>query len=40
MLGAGGSVIEAIKPLEFNGNRMRMGIFADIEGYMLEVLER
>jgi predicted enzyme related to lactoylglutathione lyase len=36
----GGSVVEAIKPLEFNGNRMRMGIFADIEGYMLEVLER
>ncbi len=40
VLGAGGSVVEAIKPLEFNGNRMRMGIFADIEGYMLEVLER
>ena len=40
VLGAGGSVVEAIKPLEFNGNRMRMGIFADIEGFMLEVLER
>ncbi len=40
VLGAGGSVVEAIKPLEFNGNRMRMGVFADIEGYMLEVLER
>lgn len=40
VLSAGGFVLEAIKPLEFNGNRMRMGIFADIEGYVLEVLER
>ncbi len=40
VLGAGGSVVEAIKALEFGGNRMRMGIFADIEGYVLEVLER
>lgn len=40
VLAAGGSVVEAIKVLEFGGNRMRMGIFADIEGYLLEVLER
>lgn len=40
VLAASGSVVEPIKPLEFGGNRMRMGIFADIEGYLLEVLER
>ena len=31
VLSAGGSVVDAIKALEFGGNRMRMGIFADIE---------
>ncbi len=40
VLGAGGSVIEPIKPLEYGDTRMRMAIFADVEGYMLEVLER
>ena len=40
VLAAGGSVVEPIKPLEYGANRMRMAIFADIEGYMLEVLER
>ena len=40
VLAAGGSVVEAIKALEFGGNRMRIGIFADIEGYLLEVLAR
>lgn len=40
VLGAGGSVIEPIKPLEYGDTRMRMAISADVEGYMLEVLER
>ena len=40
VLSAGGSVVEAIKALKYGGNHMRMGIFADIEGYLLEVLER
>ena len=40
VLSAGSSVVEAVKALEFGGNRMRMGIFADIKGYLLEVLER
>ena len=40
VLAAGGSVVEEIKPLEFGGNRMRIGFYADIEGYLLEVLER
>ena len=40
VLAAGGSVVEPIKALEFGGNHMRMAIFADIEGFMLEVLER
>ena len=40
VLAAGGSVVEPIKALEFGGNHMRMAIFADIEGTMLEVLER
>ncbi len=39
-LGAGGSIVEAISVLEFNGNTMRMGIYADPEGFLLEVLER
>ena len=40
VLAAGGSVVDPIKALEFGGKRMRIGIFADIEGYLLEVLER
>ncbi len=40
VLAAGGVVVDPVKPLEFGGNRMRIGIFADIEGYLLEVLER
>lgn len=40
VLAAGGSVVEAIKPLEFGGNHMRIAFFEDIEGYLLEVLER
>ncbi|MEY4160283.1 MAG: hypothetical protein RLZZ136_904 [Pseudomonadota bacterium] len=40
VLAAGGSVVEEIRPIEFNGKRMRMGIYADPEGFMLEVLER
>lgn len=40
VLAAGGSVMDPIKTLEFGGNRMRIGIFADIEGYVLEALER
>lgn len=40
VLAAGGSVVEPIKPLEFGGNHIRIAFFADIEGYLLEVLER
>lgn len=40
VLAAGGSVVEPIKALDFGAASMRMAIFADIEGYMLEVLER
>ena len=39
-LAAGGTQVEAISELEFNGNKMRMGIYADPEGFLLEVLER
>ncbi len=40
VLDAGGLVVEAISELAFNGNTMRMGIYADPEGFLLEVLER
>ncbi len=40
VLAAGGLVIEPIKVLDFGAEPMRMAIFTDIEGYMLEVLER
>ena len=34
------AVAEAIKDLEFNGNRMRIAFFTDPEGYLLEVMQR
>ena len=37
---AGGSVIEPISELTHNGNTMRMAVYADPEGFLLEVLER
>lgn len=40
VLAAGGAVIDPIKPLEFGTSRMRIAFFADIEGFLLEVLER
>ena len=40
LLAAGGAVAEAIKDLEFNGNRMRIAFFTDPEGYLLEVMQR
>jgi predicted enzyme related to lactoylglutathione lyase len=40
VLAAGGAVIEAIRDLEFNANRMRIGFFSDPDGHLLEVMQR
>ena len=40
LLAAGGTIIEAIKPLDMGKMKTRMAIFSDVEGFMLEVLER
>lgn len=40
VLAAGGTVVEPIKALEFGATRMRIAFYADIEGFLLEVLER
>ena len=40
VLAAGGTVIEPIKELSFNGNSMRIAFFDDPEGLLLEVMER
>ncbi len=40
VLGAGGTVVHAIKSIEVGAHRMRIGFFADPEGNLLEVMER
>jgi predicted enzyme related to lactoylglutathione lyase len=40
LLDAGGTVVEAIKCVTVGTDAMRIGIFADPEGHLLEVMER
>ena len=40
VLAAGGTVVEPIKEVSFNGNTMRIAFFADPEGFLMEVMER
>lgn len=40
LLNAGGTVVDAIKSIDIGPSRMRIGIFADPEGHLLEVMER
>jgi hypothetical protein len=40
VLCAGGAVADAIRNLEFNGNKMRIAFFTDPDGYPLEVMQR
>ncbi len=40
VLAAGGTVVEPIKALTFNNNTMRVAFFSDLEGFVLEVMER
>lgn len=35
-----GTVVEPVTWIEFGANRMRLGFFADPEGFVLEVMER
>lgn len=40
LLKAGGTIAGPIKALEFGGNKMRIAFYTDIDGYLLEVMER
>lgn len=40
LLAAGGAVLGPIKALDFNGNSIRIAFYTDIDGYVLEVMER
>lgn len=40
VLAAGGTVAEPIRVVEFGSTRMRIGFFRDVDGYLLEVIER
>ena len=39
VIASGGMAMEPIRDLEFGGGHVRIGFFADIEGYLLEVFE-
>jgi len=40
LLAAGGTVVEPARWVEFGANRMRIGFFADPQGFVLEIMER
>ena len=40
ILGAGGTVVQAIGPLQMGERSVRFAFYADPEGYRLEVIER
>ncbi|MDO6414562.1 hypothetical protein Q4F19_09235 [Sphingomonas sp. BIUV-7] len=40
LVAAGGTIVAPIKALEFGGNSLRIAFYRDIDGYLLEVMER